>query len=640
MKRVIALQCEKCGANLNPQEGAEFITCEYCGVTKALVSEAATPVTPDVVFAKWSHDGYYYPATIGESFENHVQALFLDGDVATVDNAHVIDAQHALDNFALEANWKNQGGYFKGRLSGRRPMIMNYDDGDVEQVEMRQLRGARPGEHAKFIRKSSGCLTLIVATLVFIFAFATLVLADESPAPPFEPVTGWDMMERLGVGINIGNTMESSGFLREITQCPVTELETTWGNAKIEQWHMQAIAAKGFDSVRIPINWSSRMNDDLIIYDEWMDRVQEVVDWALYEGLYVIINTHHERDLYDPMHYGPFEDAEDWLLSVWTQISERFKYYPESLIFEPMNEPRPGLDGWFWCDDRFSREIRELVDKSRRLNESVLEVIRNSGGYNDRRVVMLATFQGRVESRFFTPPPNDPYIMLGGFLYPRDEENRARELRDLAEIRAALDLGIAMVIKETSPYSMNADDALDWAGYFYPALAELGVPVFWWNRSAWFAPYELLWRNAGEWNYPLVELLFDAYGKTPGPSLPRPPIEFPYVIATHIDAVSTTWTQGAGFGHGEGNFAIPSHILYAADFVVVEFSGRSLRGDFEFTRWHPSPWTVFRRNDPRIRTEPGRIIFDMRGLEGFDFGFALRDERDISRIARIFLKQA
>lgn len=464
---------------------------------------------------------------------------------------------------------------------------------------------------------------------------------EDEPLPPepaylsFTPVTGRDMMERIAVGINIGNTMESSGFLEEIIQCPVTELETTWGNARIEQWHFEAIALKGFDSVRLPINWTTRMDEDFVIDERWLDRVQEVVDWALDEGLYVIINTHHERDLYDPMYYGPFEDAERWLLSVWAQVSERFKYYPERLIFEPMNEPRPGLDGWYWCDERFAREIRVLAENSRRLNEAVLEVIRSSGGYNDRRVVMLATFQGRVDPRFFTPPENDPYIMLGGFLYPRDD---ARELQDLQEIRTALEQGIAMVVKETSPYGMDAEDALKWAEEIYPQLAELGVPVFWWNRSAGFAPYELFWRNAGTWNYPLVDVLFAAYDRTPGPSLPPAPVEFPHEIATSISQTNfTTWTQGASFGTRVGYVAIPAHILYAADFVIVEFTGRALYGDFSFTRWHPAPWTRFDRDDPRITVEPGRIIFDLRGTEGNDFGFAVWDERDVERITRIYL---
>ncbi|MCL1845224.1 MAG: cellulase family glycosylhydrolase [Defluviitaleaceae bacterium] len=463
-----------------------------------------------------------------------------------------------------------------------------------------------------------------------LFETTTPVL-DFRPMPEFTPVTGMDMMERIAVGINIGNSMESVGFLADSDLCPITELESVWGNAPLEQWHFEAIALMGFDSVRIPINWTARMNN-FVIDERWMDRVQEVVDWALQAGLYVIINTHHERDLYDPMHYGPFEDAERWLTSVWAQVSERFKYYPHALIFEPMNEPRPGLDGWFWCETRYAREIPILVESSRRLNESVLEIIRNSGGNNAQRVVMLATYQGSLDPRHFTPPENDPYIMLGGFLYPDYYPGFVRERRQLQELRTALDDGIAMVVKETSPYGMDLEDALEWSRFVYAELAELGVPTMWWNRAPGYASYELFWRNAGEWNYPIVDVLFAAYGRTRGESLPPAPIEFPHVIATSIEETGfTTWTQG------DGNAVVPN-VLFAADSLVVEFSGGGSLGGFSFVRWHPSPWSQFDSGDPRITQESGRIILDLRGTEGYDIGFAVWNEGDVERITRIFLE--
>jgi hypothetical protein len=141
-----SLKCEQCGASLNIENASGFIVCEFCGVTSAL-PESQRMNKPEgavnSVFARWS-DGYYYPATIGATYDKHIQALYLDGDVADVQKEHVVELQKALDTFALEGNWKNQGTFYTGKLSGRQPMIMNYDDGDVEQVQLHQLRGKRP----------------------------------------------------------------------------------------------------------------------------------------------------------------------------------------------------------------------------------------------------------------------------------------------------------------------------------------------------------------------------------------------------------------------------------------------------------------------------------------------------------------
>jgi len=471
-------------------------------------------------------------------------------------------------------------------------------------------------------------LALILGIIIPAYADEVNVTEADVISGTFTPVTGMEMMGRLSRSINIGDTMEA--YNENI--CPITEMETAWGATRIEQWHFEAIAMMGFDAVRIPIRWDLRMDDNLTINSIWMDRVNEVVDWALAEGLYVIINTHHVRALYDPLHYGPYEEAEQWLLAVWEQIAERFKDYPEQLIFEPMNEPRPGLDGWFWCNDRFAagitREVRTLAAKVNRLNEAVLSLIRESGGNNDRRVVMLTPVQASPVFIRAHDHPDDPYTMLGVFLYPGDAANQAYERAEIAHIAAALNAGIPIVIKETSPYQMSLEDALAWSEIMYPQLAELGVPVFWWNRYG--TDYELFDRAMGEWNYPLLEIFFAAYGATPGESIQPPPV-FPFTITTSIQQTDfTLWARGRGN-------AVPYGILYRADSIVVEFEGRTLSGGYSFSRWEPLPWEHFDRNHPRITEEPGRIIFDLRGTEGHDIGFAVWNEADVRRITRIYL---
>jgi len=175
------LQCERCGANLEVTHGSNIATCVYCGASKKLHQEVnlslgAKDMPNDIVFARWPHDGYYYPANIGEIHEHHVQALFLDGETDVVKKEHVVTLQEAFDTFAFEGNWHLRGGFFKGKLSSQQPLIMNYDDGDVEKLGMNQLRGARPGEKAQWIPAKSGCFSVItvlaIATIILIMAAA------------------------------------------------------------------------------------------------------------------------------------------------------------------------------------------------------------------------------------------------------------------------------------------------------------------------------------------------------------------------------------------------------------------------------------------------------------------------------------
>ncbi|MCL1846275.1 MAG: glycoside hydrolase family 5 protein [Defluviitaleaceae bacterium] len=480
---------------------------------------------------------------------------------------------------------------------------------------------------------------LIAFVLIFIPAVAfTVAFANDETGIPvepafitgdFTPVTGWDMMGRLGAGINIGNTMEAIGE-GWFTGCPLTEQEVAWGEARVEQWHFEAIAEKGFQSVRIPLNWTTR-TENLQINPIWMDRVQEVVDWALGAGLYVVINAHHERDLYDPMYYGPLEDAEAWLLSVWGQISERFKYYPEQLIFEPMNEPRPGLDGWFWSDELHATQILALAQVSRQLNLAALDLIRTSGGNNAQRIVMMSTIQGSLRPDLFEMPDDD-FVMLGGFFYPGFADD-AQIARELDHIREALYSAIPVVLKETNIHNIPSGDALAQEVLsLYQLLADRGVASMWWNHVNSLEGFQMFNRHTGEWDYSVTNAFLQAYGITPGQTLepPRLPSPFPLILTTSVTETGlNVWAGGAGN-------AVPPNVLNAAVAMVIEFEGPPPQA-LSFVRWHPDPWAMFGIDHYRVTTEPGRIIFDLRGTSGGDLAVYIENAAYLPRITRIFL---
>ncbi|MDR0324660.1 MAG: cellulase family glycosylhydrolase [Oscillospiraceae bacterium] len=471
----------------------------------------------------------------------------------------------------------------------------------------------------------------LALTLAMLLAFVPAAVSASAAA--FTPVTGWDMMEKLGIGINIGNTLEA----RASDHVSGLDTEMAWGEARIERWHFQAIAQKGFGNVRIPVTWSDHMDGNYAIHKEWMDRVQEVVDWALAEGLYVTINTHHEHDgLYRFM--GKNEDhagAKKWLEVVWGQIAERFKDYPETLIFEPMNEPLPGEEGWYWDYINYPEQaagMKKLIAFTNKLNADALEIIRKSGGNNDKRVVALTMPQADANLIDQYIHPDDPYAMLGVFIYPNGSAdiNAVKKATDqsIAKIKAALDKGTPVVIKETSALGDSYTDAqrLEWNVHVYTELAKLGVPIQYWNcGSATDLDSTLLFdRVTGNWlQKPTVDALFAAYGKTQGPDLTPPPPALPYELeGPYEDAAFTFWTPS-------------KRELATAEKMVVEYEGR-LNSGYAFTRF-TSDWAQFDNGDKRITEEPGKLTFDIRGLEGNKLGFAAWGGGDAAKITRVYL---
>ena len=56
---------------------------------------------------------------------------------------------------------------------------------------------------------------------------------------------------------------------------------------------MGTVKSAGFNTIRIPVTWGEHM-DENDIQKEWLDRVQEVVDYAYDSDMFVIMDMHHD----------------------------------------------------------------------------------------------------------------------------------------------------------------------------------------------------------------------------------------------------------------------------------------------------------------------------------------------------------
>jgi aryl-phospho-beta-D-glucosidase BglC (GH1 family) len=190
-------------------------------------------------------------------------------------------------------------------------------------------------------------------------------------------------------GWNLGNTLDAFD-----PNDPTGGGETSWGNPVVTQAFIQQIAAQGFKSIRIPITWNYRMGGapNYAIDPAFMDRVQQVVDWSLQAGLYVMINVHHDAWMWISSMPTDHNAVMARYNAVWTQIADRFKNHSDKLMFESINEPE------------FSNvDITTLLALLNELNTSFVHLVRASGGGNAVRPLVLPTLycnheQVRVDS--------------------------------------------------------------------------------------------------------------------------------------------------------------------------------------------------------------------------------------------------
>lgn len=122
--------------------------------------------------------------------------------------------------------------------------------------------------------------------------------------------------------------------------------ETEWGNP-FKDDYFQRIASLGFNHVRIPIRWDTPARTlqtaPYTINKTFIERIKYVIDKALAEKLYVVINMHHHDEIFT----NP-DGVKPRFLSQWAQIAEYFKNYDERVVFEVMNEPHDGLNADKW----------------------------------------------------------------------------------------------------------------------------------------------------------------------------------------------------------------------------------------------------------------------------------------------------
>ncbi|TCN26198.1 cellulase family glycosylhydrolase [Mesobacillus foraminis] len=177
-------------------------------------------------------------------------------------------------------------------------------------------------------------------------------------------------------GWNLGNTFDAMG-----------EDETSWGNPRVTKELIQQIAKQGYKSIRIPITWDQRMGEgpDYKIDPAFMDRVEEVVNWSLDAGLYVMINLHHDSWIWVHQMGENRDEVFPRYQAAWTQIAHTFKDHSHKLMFESINEPRFN-SGWGSEDQTHYVHLDEL-------NTSFHKIVRESGGKNTDRPLVLPTLE-------------------------------------------------------------------------------------------------------------------------------------------------------------------------------------------------------------------------------------------------------
>lgn len=398
--------------------------------------------------------------------------------------------------------------------------------------------------------------------------------------------TANEVVADMTAGWNLGNSLDSLG----VSAPAVSSNETAWGNPTVTRELIQTVAAAGFNTIRIPVSWGQyTTGSNYQIPDFWMSRVKEVVDYCIDNGMYVILNSHHDTNYYSPTNAKKAE-SEKYFKSIWTQIGNKFKNYDSHLVFETMNEPRliGTSDEWWFPRNNPNNAVKEAISCINDYNQTALDAIRATGGNNATRCVMIpgycASSDGCMIDSFKLPKDSaSGRLIVSVHAYtPYDftlNTNGTDKFTDTSALDSLfsdlnskfLSQGTPVIIGEMSASNKNnTSERVKWADYYW-GLAEKynNIAMCLWDNNVYNNPsnageaHQYIDRSNLQWKDPaIIQTIMNHVDGTPaknGPStkpVPTPsqnptqtpsqsPSETPNVNGLKVVPVLNDW--GAGF---------------------------------------------------------------------------------------------
>ncbi|MGN0115482.1 MAG: cellulase family glycosylhydrolase [Acutalibacteraceae bacterium] len=354
----------------------------------------------------------------------------------------------------------------------------------------------------------------LIVTLAVVFATVSGVAAFAQDTTEEFTKSSLEYVSEINAGINIGNTYD-------VAEC--WGGPTGWGNPDVTEALIKSIKDRGFNTIRLPVTWYGGAGigvaPDYKISSDWMNRVKQIVDWAMKYDLHIIVNTHHENawmgtlpDLDSEENKQQFQKQLDQFKACWTQIATTFKDYGEKLLFEAHNEVR-NVNSWAAYWDGYIQ--------IRLYNQAFVDVVRATGGNNAKRYLILKCFAGGLMSEYqfnydeengleptYNPIPNDPanHLILSFHSYSPglfamtqanqnastnvttfDEDSFVEGLESVAERaqRMFMSRGIGVIVGEMGSVNKNNKAArLKHAELFVETMGKYGIKCIWWDNGS------------------------------------------------------------------------------------------------------------------------------------------------------------
>jgi len=325
---------------------------------------------------------------------------------------------------------------------------------------------------------------------------------DPGDPEPFNNITAADLVADIRIGWNLGNTFDAYDLTWLGDNPSVTAMETGWQPNVTSAENINALSEAGFNAIRITVTWIKAVDENYIIREDWMARIREVVDYAVSNDMYIILNSHHDESHFSMLDKD-FERTKDYFTKLWIQIAGVFRNYNEKLIFEGFNEPRTAGSSMEWRGG-----IAEEHNNLNLLNQNFVDTVRGTGGNNDKRILIIPTYAASandVALKALVMPVdtvnNKIIVSIHSYApwefalktghdepveWSRETPGDTRPITDPIDHAHELFVsrGIPVIMGEMGALNRNnLSSRVEWAEFYTSYAKSKGIPCFWWDNG-------------------------------------------------------------------------------------------------------------------------------------------------------------
>jgi len=305
----------------------------------------------------------------------------------------------------------------------------------------------------------------LILLLIYIFTLLLNYITFNSKKTALQFVNDMGIGYNLGQTFNCCNTIEKGNLENEEMKLFGIILPT--------KNLLKEIKKNGFKTIRFQVLYSNYIYNNSNINSEWINKIKELINMVSKLDMYIILSINHTSQFWET----EFIYCENKYINFWKQIANELINYDEHLVFESVYEL-----GYL---ENLNSIYYYLEDEKYYFSQEFINIIRNSGGLNIERLLIVPMISSDYELELFSYSmdefiiPKDPYNKLAislCYYFPSEEYN---EDNVLEPINLYNRLGFTYEIVPSMKWgsSKNYKNIVRFFNYLKENFAEKGFPV-------------------------------------------------------------------------------------------------------------------------------------------------------------------